>query len=162
MKLLVPVAVAVLGLVLLGFIVSVPVAPPPHEMTEIMLEEGESRMVSVPFEPTAPPLELKAGKPEVIDHTIFPMKDSEGLLFVLVTGVGSGSTNWSVVMADGRVRTFRTQVVAVQPRTPAADDRALAVKKIEDGDLFLKEAERELGNPYKAVVSYREACEILG
>ncbi len=156
-KILTPVAVAVLGLVLLGFVASRPV-PAGVESVLLTLQEGESRMATVPFDPGAPPVELKGGEAEVADTSIFLLQEGEGLLHVLVTGVAAGDTTWAVVTADGRTRAFRTQV-RPRPLRPVDGD---PLRLVEEADALLAEVPRELSNAHKAVERYREACAILG
>jgi hypothetical protein len=160
-RLIVPVAVAVLGLVMLGFVASRPV-PQAVEVTQVTLEEGESRMVTIAFEQGVSPLELKTGAPETVEISIFLRQKEEGLLHVLVTGVTAGETTWSVVTDEGRTLAYRTQVRPVPPRSTREADKTAAMRKIEEGDLLMKELDRELSNPHQAIACYREAAAILG
>jgi len=160
-RLIVPVAVAALGLVMLGFVASRPV-PQAVEVTQVTLEEGESRMVTITFEPGVSPLELKTGAPETVEISLFHRQKEEGLLHVLVTGVTAGETTWSVVTDEGRTLSYRTQVRPVPPRSAREADKTAAMRKIEEGDLLMKELDRELSNPHQAIACYREAATILG
>lgn len=155
----VPAVVAILGVGMLALL-SKRTETKSEEGTLLALEEGESRMISVPYSSEAPPVKLSTGDAAVAEPSIFLMQEDTPLLHVLVTAVAQGQTEWSVHFADGQVRRFQ---VRVRERATATvrGDRNAARAKCEEADRLSRTVAQNAANRYGVVVRYREACDIL-
>jgi hypothetical protein len=144
-------------LVVIGFAASGPVEEA-REPIGITLDEGEARMVTIPYKAgTEPSFEIRGGDAAVVDTAIYLAQKEKGLLHVLVTAVAPGETTWAI-----GPRAYRVQVRASAPRTGGSDaDRAAAIKKMEEGELLERESQRDLSNTFHAMTCFRQAAALL-